>query len=234
MHSLFLVSFLVGLCLTAALAALSGLGGHLSHTPAHLHSGSTSTPVSAHAHAGAVSHAPGAHSELMTSGGSALSAMLGLTLSWLSPLVVVSGLLWFGAGGLIADLTLPWLSLPIALIAAVGGAALVRGLISAFIHSSATPLSAVAEGAIGELSVAVRPNAVGEVIYVLEGLHRSAPARSVDGAPLPRGTQVIIVRRERGVALVSPLDPLSGLNDGQRGGLPSQQILGDPQHTDGR
>ena len=93
-----------------------------------------------------------------------------------------------------------------------------RALIGAFARSSVEPLSAAAEGAVGELSAAIRADAVGEVIYVLEELHRSAPARTVDGTSLPRGAKVVIVRRERGMAYVSPLDPLSVLLDEPRKG----------------
>jgi hypothetical protein len=97
-------------------------------------------------------------------------------------------------------------------IAGIAGGLAVRSLVSAFIRADAIPLSADATGAVGELSAPIRADAAGEVIYVLEGLRRSAAAKSIDQAPLPRGTRVVIVRRERGVAYVSPLDPLSVLD----------------------
>jgi hypothetical protein len=91
------------------------------------------------------------------------------------------------------------------------GTALVRALMAAFLRADTAPLSAGAEGALGELTAAIRPDGPGEVLYTLEGLHRSAAARSLDGAPLPRGTRVVIVRRERGIAYVTPIDPLEQL-----------------------
>jgi hypothetical protein len=140
------------------------------------------------------------------------NAVLGWSLSWLSPLVIAAGALCFGAGGVLATLAFPGASIPVAILAALAGAFAVRALMAAFARADATPLSADATGAVGELSAPIRADAAGEVIYVLEGLRRSAAAKSVDTMPLPRGTRVVIVRRERGVAYVSPLDPLSVLD----------------------
>jgi hypothetical protein len=140
-----------------------------------------------------------------------LATALGWTLSWFTPLTLAAAALWFGGGGLLAGLAVPVLAVPAAIVAAVVGAALVHALMAAFLRADTVPLSAGAEGALGELSAPIRADAPGEVIYTLEGLHRSAAARSLDGVPLPRGTRVVIVRRERGIAYVSPLDPLEQL-----------------------
>jgi hypothetical protein len=106
------------------------------------------------------------------------------------------------------------IGLVIAIVAAFIGAALVRTLMNAFVRASVEPLSLQAEGAIGRVNAAIREGGTGEVVYTLEGLQRSAAARSADGRALPRGMVVVIVRRERGVALVEPLDPLEDLSFG--------------------
>jgi hypothetical protein len=113
----------------------------------------------------------------------------------------------------LGTLAIPSASMAIAVVAGIAGGLAVRSLIGAFARADAIPLSADATGAVGELSAPIRADAAGEVIYVLEGLRRSAAARSIDNTPLPRGTRVVIVRRERGVAYVSPLDPLSALGE---------------------
>jgi hypothetical protein len=84
----------------------------------------------------------------------------------------------------------------------------VRMVMNAFIRASVEPLSLTAEGAIGTVNAAIRENGTGEVVFTLEGLQRSIPARSLDGQALPRGTSVVIVRREKGLAYVESLDPL--------------------------
>jgi membrane protein implicated in regulation of membrane protease activity len=145
-----------------------------------------------------------------------LAVTLGWTLSWLSPLTLAAGALWFGGVGLLAEGLLPaaasTVAVLLAVVAAVLGAALVRAAMAAFVRASTPPLHGDAVGAVGTLSAPIRVDAPGEVIYTLEGLRCSAAARSVDGTPLPRGTTVVLVRREQGIAWVEPLDPLAALN----------------------
>jgi hypothetical protein len=193
-------------------AALPAAQGHLAvHAPgghgmaidgAHAHPG-----ITGQGHAGSLGPATSAGA------GSVLLAAFGWTLSWLSPLSIAAAALWFGAGGLLAELVVPGGSVVIAAIAAVLGAGIVRAFMSAFARASSEPLSAVAVGAIGVLNARIQPGSMGEVVYDLEGLHRSAPARSVDGTSMPRGASVVIVRHEQGVAYVSALDPLNAIGE---------------------
>ena len=145
-----------------------------------------------------------------------LAVTLGWTLSWFNPLTLAAGALWFGGAGLLAERLLPAaasaVAVLLAVVAAVLGAALVRAAMVAFMRASTPPLRGDAVGAVGTLSAPIRVDAPGEVIYTLEGLRCSAAAHSVDGIPLPHGTTVVIVRCERGIAWVEPLDPLAALN----------------------
>jgi hypothetical protein len=142
-------------------------------------------------------------------------ALLHWLTSWVSPLPVAAGILWYGGAGLAVEHALHrahHLTPPrVALVAAIVGAAVMRSLIKLLVHSDTPALREGAAGAYGTISVAVRVDAAGEVTYTLEGLRRSSAARSVDGAPLPRGTRVVIARRERGIAWVVALDPLASL-----------------------
>jgi membrane protein implicated in regulation of membrane protease activity len=162
-----------------------------------------------------------------------LTLTAGVTLSWVNPLTVAAAALWFGGAGLVAagvlSGALAGAVVPVAVVAGLLGAALVRALMSALEQSSTPPLHDGAAGALGVVNAPIRLDAAGEVVFTLEGLRRSAPARSVDGRPLPRGTSVVILRRERGIAWVTPLDPLAAL--GQEGGAgspePANQTGGD-------
>jgi hypothetical protein len=136
---------------------------------------------------------------------------MGWTLSWLSPLTIAAAAVWFGGVGLISESS-P-VALLFAIVAAIAGAALIRGLFNALVRASTPPLSLTAEGALATVNATIRPDAPGEVLYTLEGLHRSLPARSSDGATIPRGATVVITRREGGFAWVEPLDPLSDAQD---------------------
>ena len=164
-----------------------------------------------------------------------LSSSVGWTLSWFSPLTVAAAALWFGAVGLIAEGPAGSIALLIAIVTALVGAALVRSLMGAFVRASTPPLQLTGEGAIATVNATIRPDAPGEVIYTLEGLHRSAPARSEDGSTIPRGTTVVILRREGGFAWVESIDPLSSLETGSPPPLAEPQRPADsdverPQH----
>jgi membrane protein implicated in regulation of membrane protease activity len=248
MQSLFLICLVSGLGATALLALFGGLAGHIGNASGHLHIGhspahlppahgrlalpSSQTHPAMHGHGH--THGPDqvhghAQQTPQPGGQTAIAAVAGRALSWLSPLVIAMAVLWFGAGGLLAGLAAPGASVPVAIVAALAGATLARLLMTTFARADTEPLSAAATGAIGVLNAAIRADGVGEVVYVLEGLHRSAAAKSLDGAPLPRGTNVVIVRRERGIAYVSPLDPLSELPQPEvREGPPDEPV---PRHA---
>ena len=233
MHAVFVACLFGGFVATVLLAALGALGaGHAGH--AHAHAGHLTTSRTPHGHAlgahGPHGHTLGAHgphgqaikgpglhgATQMPAVPHQLAVTLGWTLSWLSPLTLAAGALWFGGAGLLAEGLLPAaasaVAVLLAVVAAVLGAALVRAAMAAFVRASTPPLHGDAVGAVGTLSAPIRVDAPGEVIYTLEGLRCSAAARSVDGTPLPRGTPVVIVRREQGIAWVEPLDPLAALN----------------------
>lgn len=251
MHAVYLACLVAGLVATVLFAALGALGGIAGHGAAHLHISHgdvhvaaahalghahvDAAPAAAHGHAIAQAHGSGhamAHADPVAAGQAPvlpawLAAAAGWTLSWLSPLVIAAAALWFGGAGLVAEGLLPRslvaVALLLAVVAALIGATLVRLLMTALVRSSTPPLQSEATGAIGVINAPIRLDAPGEVVYTLEGLHRSAAARSVDGSPLSRGTRVVIVRRERGVAWVTPLDPLEALERRQ-----------DPIPTNGR
>jgi len=52
----------------------------------------------------------------------------------------------------------------------------------------------------------------GELIYSQQGTRRVAGARSEDGVAIPRGTEVMVARYEKGIAYVKPwVDPADEL-----------------------
>ncbi|HKC75746.1 MAG TPA: hypothetical protein VKF37_16345 [Chloroflexota bacterium] len=218
MHAVFVACLLGGFVATVVLAALGALGA------GHAHAGHLTTSGTPHGHLpgahsphGQAVKGPGLHGATQTPAvPHQLAVTLGWTLSWLSPLTLAAGALWFGGAGLLAEGLLPaaatTVAVPLAVVAAVLGAALVRAAMAAFVRASTPPLHGDAVGAVGTLSAPIRVDAPGEVLYTLEGLRCSAAARSVAGTPLPRGTTVVIVRREQGIAWVEPLDPLAALN----------------------
>lgn len=229
MHAVYLTCLFGGALATAVFVLLGAIGGaghghvgHAGHAHAgHAHAGHAhgSAPHSGHqatAHHG--THASGnvgAAEAQETSpvhvsgvhGVGTLHTFGGWLLGFLSPLTLAAAALWFGAGGLIGE-QLAIAAIVVAVVAAILGVMFVRVVTDAFVRASVDPLSLTAEGAIGTVNAAIRARGTGEVIYTLEGLQRSSAARTADGRALPRGASVVIVRRERGVAYVEPLDPL--------------------------
>ena len=207
MHAVY-VACLVGGAVATALFALLGWAGGAAHGGhahvAHGHGGHVHTHAHAPARAGSgpAAHAAGGQGSYLRW----LSGAAGWGASWLSPLTISAAALWFGGIGLLAEGSV--LALLFAIVAALMGATLIRYLMSALVRASTPPLSLGAEGALATVNATIRPDATGEVIYTLEGLHRSLPARSEIGGVIPRGTAVVITRREGGFAWVEPLEPL--------------------------
>ncbi len=203
MHALYLLCFLVGLLLSLVLAVTGQIGGHsfgVRHAGGH-HVGGHH----AGGHHGGAQHA-GSHHATAHRGASAAHSILGFAVGVLSPISLAGAALLFGGVGLLLGSSS--MALAAAIVAGVAGALAFHLLMSTLISSSTAPLSLSAEGAIGMVNASIRPDASGEVVYTLEGLHRSIPARSSTGKPIPRGTEVVITRRERGIAWVEPLIPL--------------------------
>ncbi len=67
-------------------------------------------------------------------------------------------------------------------------------------------------GVLGHVSDTIRDgDGTGEIIYSQTGARRAAAARSEDGSLIERGTEVIVIRYERGIAYVRRWDDLNSL-----------------------
>jgi hypothetical protein len=61
-------------------------------------------------------------------------------------------------------------------------------------------------GVIGRLSGGVPVSGMGEIIFSQNGSRRAVAVRSDDGAPIERGTEVVVLRYQRGIAYVRRWD----------------------------
>jgi hypothetical protein len=57
-------------------------------------------------------------------------------------------------------------------------------------------------GVVGRLTSPLEPGGTGEIIYTQLGARRSAPARLENGKTIDRGSEVVVLRYERGIAYV--------------------------------
>lgn len=189
MESLFLGLFVFGLAFLVLSFALGFGHAHL-HLPAHLH-------LSA-------GHGPG--------GG---DPRAGGELSPINVSTMMTFLTWFGGVGYILG-TLGTLGtlivFALSTLAGFFGAAIVFLLLVRYLLPGQTapmrPEDYRIEGTLGRVSLPIGGGRTGEVQYAKGGAIRSEGARSADGEPLPRGAEVVILRYERGIAYVQPLDRL--------------------------
>jgi membrane protein implicated in regulation of membrane protease activity len=199
MDTFYLICFGVGLVLSVAFF----LGGF-----AHLHLGHLHIGHSALAHQGA-----GAHG----SSSRGLSAFNGFTLT--------AFLCWFGGAGYLLhrySIFVATLVLLLSVVSGVFGAA----LLWAFLFKVLLPRERVLNsedtemtGVLAKVSDSIRSNGgIGEILFLQTGARRSSAARSDDGRTIERGTEVVVIRYERGIAYVRPWaelegDPLNSLPD---------------------
>src|SRR6266542_4035941 len=64
-------------------------------------------------------------------------------------------------------------------------------------------------GHLGRVTVPIRAGGTGEIVYSQAGTRRSAGARSEDGTVVPRGSEVVVTRYEKGIAYVRSWEELA-------------------------
>jgi membrane protein implicated in regulation of membrane protease activity len=191
----YLCCFLVGFSLSV-LAFLAG-AGHI-HLPMKCH-----LPFHLGHHGGGF--AKGGHNV----GSSAAH------ISWFNASTIMAFLAWFGGTGyLLTRHSHFWalLSLSISMVAGLFAGWVVFRFMVKLVQVDDAPMTSEerrVEGALGTISMPIRENGTGEIIFALGGTRRCAGARSGDGKPLERGTEVVIERYEKGIAYVKKWDEFS-------------------------
>ena len=138
---------------------------------------------------------------------------------WL-PALNLSSLLafvaWFGGVGYLAHQAAGWpvlMSIVVAIGGGVAGAALIGWFLARVIapnDRALDPADFRLPGTIGRVSSSIRRGGTGEVVYEQGGTRQVTAARAASGRAIPRGTEVVVVRSEAGVALVEPADVFFG------------------------
>jgi membrane protein implicated in regulation of membrane protease activity len=208
LSTFFLVIFIVALGLTLITFAL---GVSSFHIPG-LHGGHANLHVD-HVDVGHVAHVGHVDAPHIGHEVHAGHPDVGEGISPLNMTTILAFLTWFGgAGYLLTEYSGAGTILALAGAAAVGlvGAAIVFLFLTRVLLPGQTPYLSPDDfeltGTIGRLSVGIRGNGTGEVVYSKAGSRRVATARSEQGKPMARGTEVVIVRAEKGVAYVEPFE----------------------------
>jgi membrane protein implicated in regulation of membrane protease activity len=124
-------------------------------------------------------------------------------------------LAWFGGTGyLLHRFSNVWvyLGLFVAVMSGLGGAAVIFWILAKLMATEAPldPADYDMIGVLGEIASPIRKGGTGEVHYARAGCRKASPARSEDGAEIPRGTEVVVTKFEKGIAYVRRWDELSG------------------------
>ncbi|HXZ78563.1 MAG TPA: NfeD family protein [Terriglobales bacterium] len=131
-------------------------------------------------------------------------------------------LTWFGGVGyLLTKYSTLWTLavLALAALSGVGGAAFVFLLVAKLLlahEQELDPADYDMVGVIGTITNPIRAGGTGEIVYSQQGTRRSTGARSEDGAALPRGTEVVVTRYEKGIAYVRRWEELAGTEMGSQ------------------
>lgn len=177
----YLFCFLVGV----TLSIFSFLAGVI-----HLH-----VPLKLHLHL----HLPYAHGA--SHGG-------GPHISWFNASTVLAFLAWFGGVGyLMTKYSHVETSFVVGIATLSGMAAgwvVLKSLVK-LVGPSDEPLRESDRriiGALGTVSMTIRENGTGEIVFPLGGGRSCSGARSDDGRPIEKGTEIVIERYEKGIAYV--------------------------------
>ena len=137
-------------------------------------------------------------------------------MSPLNGFTLTAFLCWFGGAGYLLHnfsvFVVP-LVLLFALLSGVAGAALIQAVLIKILlprEKVLLPEDTEMAGVVGRVSDAIRADGVGEILYSQTGARRAAPARSEDGTAIERGTEVVVMRYERGIAYVRRWSELAG------------------------
>jgi hypothetical protein len=206
----YLICFAVGFCFSFFSFVFGGARAGKLHLPhvhghiAHLSTGAAHGAAASHA----ASQAPGASRVGGTHQGSPVSPFNFASL--------MAFMAWFGgAGFLLTRYSTLWIGfgLTISVIVGLIGGGIVflflsRVLISA--DENMDPADYEMVGVLGRVSSSIREGGTGEIIYAQMGTRRVCGARSEDGKPVARDTEVVVTRYEKGIAYVRLWSEMSG------------------------
>lgn len=126
---------------------------------------------------------------------------------------ITAFLTWFGGGGLLLERLTPW-SLPLivggAIVVGFVGGALINSAINALTRRESVAESLSMIGVIGRIVIPIRESeGTGEMVFTHAGTRRVAGARSDSGRAIPKGTEVVVTRYEKGIAYVMTWEELA-------------------------
>ncbi len=205
---LYLLCFAIGVLWSVAALLLGGL--HVGHAGSA--QGGHAAP--AHIASGHGAHLHGAAGRGQIPVGKAAASDLRWFASMVNPSCAAIFLAWFGGIGYLLTRHSGlgfWINLAIAIAAGLTGAWLLAAFLR-YLQSRESPLDPADYdmiGVLGQVSSTIRPDGIGEVIYVRDGARKLVPARSEEGQQIATGEEVVVTRYEKGIAYVRTWDAMT-------------------------
>jgi hypothetical protein len=215
LEAVFVFCFVFGVAMSVISLALgavhSGDSGHLGsgeHADFHLGGGEGAGHLAV-SHSG---HSGAGH----TAGGNVEHANDGIQVSPLNLQTVTAFMAFFGGSGWVLYGS-AGLGAVVALVAATvigfgGGAVVFFFLVKVLLAGQRfmDPAESRMEGTVARVTMMIQADGTGEIRFSRDGSRRSEGARSATGQPIQVGTEVVIVRYERGLAYVEPWASYAG------------------------
>ncbi|HET9660247.1 MAG TPA: hypothetical protein VFP05_07940 [Thermomicrobiales bacterium] len=130
---------------------------------------------------------------------------------YLNVSVILAFISWFGGIGYLASNGAGWtaaVSIGVAIAGGLVGAYLIYQLFARVIRPAGSteldPRDFELQGKLARVTSSIRPGGVGEIVYEQSGARMVRAARSSTGTAIPRGTEVVVLRADRGVGIVAP------------------------------
>jgi hypothetical protein len=136
-------------------------------------------------------------------------------ISWFNASTFMAFLAWFGGTGYLLTRRshlLALTSLSISVVTGLFAGWVVFRFMVKLVQVNDAPMTSEdrrVEGALGTISMPIRENGTGEIIFSLGETRRCSGARSGDGKPIEKGAEVIIERYEKGIAYVKRWEEVS-------------------------
>jgi len=136
--------------------------------------------------------------------------------TFLNSFTLMAFLTWFGGMGyLLTRYSTIWMGFALALatLAGLTGASFVFWFFAKVLLKHDVGIDAAEYdmiGVLGKVSSSIRGGGTGEILFEQVGTRRSCGARSEDGLPIAKGTEIVVTRYERGIAYVRTWDEISG------------------------
>ena len=136
-----------------------------------------------------------------------------------SPGAFLVFLSWLGGVSFVLRRAADWpllAALPVAALLGIGVAAVVQRAVRKLSNTEGSVLEPEhyrLPGTIGRVSSSIRAGGTGEVIYEQAGVRQVVAARATGAEELQRGTEVLVLSVDNGIAIVQVFDPFATLDE---------------------